>query len=343
LVLFLVGAGFVAWVSLDKGSPNDSITPEARPVPTGHQHDPSAELQPLIEDGITPSGRVEAGPLPYREMPREFDGMGQISGELMPSGSDPMPDQWTLVIEPSLFAIGKETAERREIDFPGQQTTFEVRDLPFGSYRVFARTADQSTVPLEISLFKIKGPGNRAKDRSHVMLQLQPVASLHVQLRTKQMGPAMDLGLVLESRDTRKRLKATTDATGRYEFDHLAAGEYLLFVGSPDQPLLPTAEIQVAPGQVNAWEGVLPETHSVRFRVIDAEARPLPGAILRGHGGAPIDGITDFQGELHQLYLPAGTYRIRVEHAESEGRGNATVVVPIPQGQPDPVVIYCQP
>jgi hypothetical protein len=80
----------------------------------------------------------------------------------------------------------------------------------------------------------------------------------------------------------------------------------------------------------------------VTFQVIDAAQRPLPGAIVRGHGGAPVDGITDFEGQYTQRYLPEGSYTIRVAHKESEGNGRINLTIPLEGSQPEPVIIYCQ-
>ncbi len=303
----------------------------------------SPDLQPLEEEGLTPSSRVEAGPLPYRNMKRVFDGTGQISGELFPSDSVAMPESWTLVIEPSQFAMGRETAIRKELEFPGNQTTFEVRDLPMASYRVYAQAEGQASMALEVSLFKIEGPGHRSKDHSHVMLQLQPLTGLDVFLRNVDLSPATELDLTLESTASRKRWQAQTNAAGRFSFERLPAGSYRLMVGYADQPLVPEAEIQVDLGQVATWQGTLPATYSMNLKVIDDQGRPLPEAILRGHGGAPIAGRTDFDGMFTQRYLPQGTYRIRVEHKESEGKGHLDLVLPMDPSQPDPVVVYCRP
>ncbi len=341
LLLILVIAGVFTWTSLKGSNAESGMTQDAQ-TGLGVEPTPPADLAPLQDDGLTPSSRVEVGPLPYRRMKRTFDGKGQISGELLPSGTGPMPEKWTLVIEPSEFAVGRETAIRRELEFPGQQTTFEVRDLPMASYRVFARAKDQASVALEVSLFKIEGPGQRVKDRSHVMLRLQPLSSLQVSLRNEDLSPALDLPLILESKITRKRWTAKTDAAGVHTFEELPAGTLTLLVGHADQPLIPAQAIQIETGKLATWTGTLPKTHEVTLRVIDREGMPLPDAIVRGHGGVPIDGVADFTGELTLRYLPAGTYRLRVEHKPSERHGRTTLVIPLSEGQPHPYPIYCR-
>ncbi|MFT4648208.1 MAG: hypothetical protein ACI87O_000732 [Planctomycetota bacterium] len=342
LILALMAAGLVAWMTLQEPSTDPGLT---RVNPTGivqPDQDPTSDLQPLIEEVITPSGRVEVGPLPYRDMQRVFDGTGQISGELFPSESVAMPETWTLVIEPSKFAVGRERAIRKELEFSGNQTTFEVRDLPMASYRVYAVAQDQASIAMEISLFRIEGPGHRVKNHSHIMLRLEPLSSLHVTVQTADLYPATELPLFLDSAVTLKRWKAQTNAAGRYEFQDLPAGTFKLMVGYPDHPLVPIAQMQVVIGKPTFWEGVLPKTHPVTFQVIDAAQRPLPGAIVRGHGGAPVDGITDFEGQYTQRYLPEGSYTIRVAHKESEGNGRINLTIPLEGSQPEPVIIYCQ-
>lgn len=341
LLPILVIAGIFAWTSLKGSNSESGMTQEAQ-TDVGGEQIPPVDLAPLEEDALAPSSRVEVGPLPYRKMKRSFDGQGQISGELLPSDFGPMPEKWTLVIEPSEFAVGRETAIRRELEFPGQQTTFEVRDLPMASYRVYARAEDQASAALEISLFKIEGPGHRVKDRSHVMLRLQPLSSLQVNLQNEDLSPALDLPLILESKTTRKRWTAKTDASGLYTFEELPAGVFTLLVGYADQPLIPAVAIQVETGKQATWKGTLPMTHEVTLRVIDREGRPLPGAIVRGHGGAPIDGVADFTGELTLRYLPKGTYQLRMEHKPSERHGRTTLVIPVPEGQPNPYPVYCR-
>ena len=342
LLLMVVGAGLFAWMSLQEPAPGPGMTRDNAADAAQHDHVHTPDLQPLESDGLIPSGRVEAGPLPYRNMKRVFEGMGQISGELFPSDSAPMPDTWTLVIEPSQFAMGRETAVRKELEFPGNQTTFEVRDLPMASYRVYARAKGQASMALEVSLFKIEGPGHRVKDHSHIMLRLQPLSGLQVTVRTADLSPAIELPLTLESRITKQRWEAKTNVAGRHEFEQLPAGQFTLLVGYADQPLIPAADVLVSMGKIANWEGTLPVTHRLSIKVIDGQGRALPGAILRGHGGAPIDGITDFEGMFTQAYMPAETYRIRAEHKESESHGRTVVTLPLDATSPDPVVIYCR-
>ncbi len=342
LLLVLVIAGLFAWTRVSESDSQSGMTQDANAGPNLGKPTPTADLAPLPEDTLTPSSRVEVGPLPYRRMKKIFDGHGQISGELFPNETAPMPEVWTLVIEPSEFALGRESATRRELELSGRQTTFEVRDLPMGSYRVYARAEGQASLPIEISLFKIDGPGHQVKDHSHVMLRLEPLSRLQVTLRNEDFSPALDLPLVLESKNTRKRWLGKTDAAGLFTFENLPTGVFTLFVGFTDQPLVPPATIQVDRDKQISWEGTLPTTHQITLRVIDKNAQPLPGAIVRGHGGAPIDEVTDFMGEVTLRYLPKGTYRLRVEHTATERNGHTTFVIPAPEGQPNPLPVYCR-
>ncbi|MBL4771295.1 MAG: carboxypeptidase regulatory-like domain-containing protein [Planctomycetes bacterium] len=343
VLLVIVGAGLFAWLSLQGSGPDSGITRgETSGTEAAGEHIHAPDLQAPIVEGLTTSSRVEAGPLPYRKMKQVFDGRGQISGELLPNDSGQTPETWTLVIEPSQFASGREMAERREIEFPGNQTTFEVRDLPMASYRVSARAKNQASVPIEVSLFKIEGLGHRVKDHSHVMLRMQALSVLHIALQAEDLSPASDVSVVLESKYTRQRWEAVTDVTGHCKIADLPAGQFSILVGYPDQPLLPRADVQISRDKPSYWKGVLPKTYPMTLRVIDEQARPLPGAIVRGHGGAPIDGITDYQGELTLQYLPAGTYRLRAEHAASESHGRVEVTLPLEDSQPNPVIIYCR-
>lgn len=282
------------------------------------------------EDDVSPVGRVEAEPLPYRNMPRSFDGQGEISGEVFPAPDQPFPSHWTLRIRPSQFASGKEKAISKDLEFEGAQTTFEVRDLPMASYSIQVTAEGQASRPVEVSLFRIEGgaPG-ASKERSHIMLRFEPLSEVRVELRDALQQPVRALPLVLEARATRERWTAQTDALGRATIADVPEGLYQLFVGDAQTPHLPPVDLKVLRTEPTEWQGELPPTQSITLRVVDHRARVLPDAVVRGHGPVPIDVRTDQAGEVLLPYLPFGRYQIRGEHAASEAGGRMTVEIPL--------------
>ena len=282
------------------------------------------------EDGVTPVTRVETDPLPYREMPRSFDGQGEISGEVFPAPGEPFPAAWTLRIRPSQFATGREQAISKDLEFDGAQTTFEVRDLPMASYSIQVTAEGQASRPVEVSLFRIEGgaPG-ASKQRSHIMLRFEPLSEVQVELVDALGQPAEGLPLVLEAQATRERWEGRTDARGHARLQGIPEGLFRLVVGSPQAPHIEAPTIKVLRTEPSRWSGTLPPTQTVTVRVIDDTERVLPDAVVRGHGPVPVEVRTDQNGEAVLRYLPFGRYQLRGEHAASETGGRQTMVIPL--------------
>ena len=305
---------------------------EAAEDSNGTAPDPGRGPAELVEpeDGVAPVSRVETEPLPYREMPRSYDGQGEISGEVFPATGEPFPDRWTLRIRPSQFATGREQAISKDLEFEGAQTTFEVRDLPMASYTVQVAAEGQASRPVEVSLFRIEGgqPG-ASKERSHIMLRFEPLSEVRVELLDALGQPALGLPIVLEAQATRERWEAVTDARGMARIQEVPEGLFRLYVGSPQAPHMEAATLKVLRTEASTWRGELPPTQTITVRVIDDEARVLPDAVVRGHGPVPVDVRTDQNGEAVLRYLPFGRYRLRGEHAASQSGGRQTVVIPL--------------
>ncbi|MCB9906281.1 MAG: carboxypeptidase regulatory-like domain-containing protein [Planctomycetes bacterium] len=306
---------------------------------------PQGEMvDPELEGGVEPMGRLEAEPLAYREMQRTYDGMGEISGEVFAADNLPFPDQWTLKIRPSRFALGRDLAISKDLEMPGNQSTFEVRDLPFAGYTVQAVAANQASPAMEVSLFRVEG-GNPGASKAHsrVMLRFEPLSRLEVGIQDWEGNPASDLPVTVESKEDGKRWEAVTDGRGTARIEQLPEGMYLVSLGHPNRPLLPPAEVPVLRREPAFWQAQLPRTEVVRLKIVDDQAQPLPDAEVRGHGPTVFEARSDFDGMVVLPYLPHGTYQIRATHAQSEGTGQLTLPVPVPAHLDNPVLIYCRP
>ncbi|MEZ6005650.1 MAG: carboxypeptidase-like regulatory domain-containing protein [Planctomycetota bacterium] len=336
VLVLLVAVGIGAWWlrRTPEHTPAPGLGPEAAPtVPSDLS--PQAP-DPEDPDALAPTTRVEAGPLPYREMQRDFDGTGELSGEVMAMAGSAMPASWRLEIRPSRFATGSENAVSRDLEFEGNQVTFEVRDLPLAAYTVQAVADGQASMAYEVSLFKlVDGAPGAGKTRSHVMLQLMPLCTLDVQVMDHEGLPAADVPLVAEALGTQNRHEGRTDATGRARWDQLPPGLYRVSCGDPLRPLVASEAITVGQRTQAQWQATLPETFALEILVIDGQENPMPGAHVYGHGPVPIEGESDFAGRLSLQYLPAGTYQVRANHEVSATSGRLTIEVPATSG-PEP-------
>lgn len=270
-------------------------------------------------DGLLTHGPVEVGPPgAYRYEERSYDGTCTISGAVEVVGDLPFPTRWRLVIEPSLVGVAREHALRRERDFDGSFRTFEESGLPMGGYRVYVEAAGLYCAPQEVFAYRFPAhPNLRGKDHIRLTLQLVRAGFMDGAVRDESGAPVEGLGVTLERRRTGLRRRTTTGADGLWRFDDLPDASYRLYLGDPNQPLLPAEDISYVGPQHRHPDQVIPVTASVRFVALDDLLLPIPGASVHGFGkpAGTIDVTTGEDGMALARFLPAGEYWVRVNHS----------------------------
>ena len=256
--------------------------------------------------------------LDWREREKIFEGQARISGEIDAADGVVFPAQWRLVIEPSLFGVGRQHAATRILDMPGNQRSFEVADLPMGGYRVYAKAAGLNCSPQEVTLFKVEGyehlPG---RDHVHVQLRFARAGFMDGSVLDAEGQPAEGLSITMERSTTGERRSTETTPAGMFSFRDVVDGAHRIYFGDPNRPLIPAEDFVFKAPELRYPERAVPRLASVRFTIVDELARGIPGAKVRGWGPTPIDTETDAYGTALVRFLPAGRYKVRVDGSSS--------------------------
>jgi len=259
---------------------------------------------------------------------KSFDGRGRLVVVADTPPGIQFPPQWTLVVEPSLFLEGKSSAERRVIELgegdfeleehAGRQTARVVlEDLSYGSYAVSAEAVDMNTTRNEVVLFEVKGrpdlPGRRLAE---IQVRLSPAGFLDGSVVSEVDGaPIEGCPVRLENLRTRDELGTVSSASGVFVFPSLKDGRYRLEVGREGN-VLHEAELSYS-GPERTLEPVrIQPMASAVFRIRDEIGGLVPNVLIEGYSdsGAGISARTDLYGEVRVPFLPAGAYRIKLNH-----------------------------
>jgi hypothetical protein len=291
--------------------------PEALPAETAR--DPAPGLPPA--GAARPDLSLQAAALAAGD-PDRFRGTGSIAGRVEARGTADFPMTWSVVIEPSTSLLGAERAVRRVLQGKPGERSFLVGDLPLAGYdlRVEAPGWNSPSYPVLL-------------DRDHpnptLTVQIHPAGSIAGRVVDSESLPAIGLAVFLESRVGRERRETRTDLSGAFRFEGVLDGDYTLFVGQVETPLVEPSALRFAAPFLDMPPIELPPLARVRFTAIDKPGFPVPGVRVYGSGnrGGRIDGETDMRGELLVELLPAGRYRIRTEHPSYERLRESMVLV----------------
>jgi hypothetical protein len=130
--------------------------------------------------------------------------------------------------------------------------------------------------------------------------------------------------------------EARTDASGIFRFESLSDGAYELLVGKSTAPLLPERRpVRFMAPHLTFPDIELPLLGEIHVLVMDSFARPLEGVEVRGSGtnGGLVEGRTGFDGRLVAKHLPAGHYRLRLEHPAFAKEYARRIAVDVVAGQ----------
>lgn len=286
--------------------------PEARPLPaeTG-----PGELEPFATTRAT--------------TPRFGGKLGSLRGHLEVIGEMPLPQDWSLVLRASNTLPAREYAAARTLAFTDGRTEFEVPDLPLGGYDVCGEAAGFSGQVLPVLL----EPGN---EHPFVNLRMVPAGLLEGRILDSHQDAAEGIPVTLFAVADNATREAWTDASGIFRFEQLADGAYELLVGKATAPLLPERRpVRFMAPRLTFPDIELPALGEIHVRVVDSLARPLEGVEVRGSGtnGGLVEGRTDFDGRLVVKHLPAGHFRLRLQHPALGEQYERRVAVDVVAGQ----------
>jgi len=299
---------------------SERVRPEEREVPVVAAPAPVPEPPPAREVLAQPDAPAERGAAsgddlaPFSSAPRTVAGLprgkGALRGRVESASEDPFPLEWELVLRPSNTLPARESAVSRVLSFHAGEREFEVPDLPLGGYDVSVRTPGYNGRVLPVLL----EPGSESP---FVNLLIVPTGFLEGTIVDSDGLPAEGIPVTLFAVPDGEERSATTGPDGVYRFAALPDGPYELLVGRSTSPLLSERRPLVfrAPS-ARQTEIALPVLATLSVRVVDSLERPIEGVRVRGSGtqGGVVDGVTDSDGRLMARYLPAGHWRIRLDH-----------------------------
>ena len=317
LVLVMIVAGAATWKGLGgvEGGGEQDLAPRA----TAETVDRAPLLEAAEEtEGPRVISGVEAGPAgAYASMDRVYDGKGTIFGEVQVEAGVPYPETWTLTLEPSRVAEGRDKAVTRTIQSEPGQRDFQLRDLPMASYRLSVTAEGLVARPQEVALFKLAGyehmPGVNV---IHVTSRLVRVASVEGRVRQASGDMAVDFPVYLIDRKNPNegRMEAVTDSAGGFRFPDVSSGNWILRTGHPVHSATSPQPVLVHLQPVALDEILLPPLSSLEVETTDAYGRPFPDVelvgYLRGSGNGSFRAKTDAYGRATMRYLTPGPWRV---------------------------------
>jgi len=311
-LLFVAGIAFL-WLGAGERAAGRTLAPRTEEAPAQ-----SAGPSELVAAPRAPSEAAEptdgelAPFVPARASETRFAGkLGSLRGHIEVSGENPFPQTWRLVLRPSNTLPAREHAVSRSIEFSDARTEFEVAELPLGGYDVHGEAPGFNGQVLPVLL----EPGN---EHPFVNLRFVPCGTLEGRILDADSLPAEGVKVTLLAVPEESLAgTVTTDASGVYRFEQLADGEYEILVGEATAPLMPERRpVRFMAPRLTFPDIDLPQLGQLLVRVVDSLARPLEGVEVRGSGthGGVIDGRTDYDGRLVVKHLPAGQFRLRLQH-----------------------------
>jgi hypothetical protein len=339
VLVLLAAAAVIGWSLRSGDGDGGPVVPVEPPadvpapatLPSSEGPVPS-RVEPDLGAGPEALGRVETGPPAWSELPKVFEGTASITVEVEAAPGVPFPGSWTLHVEPSPFAEGREHAIARELVHSDRERTVEVRDLPMAAYRVYASAPGLATLPQEVLLHKIGGhehlPG---VNWMRVKMTLQPAATVSGHVVESDEAPAEGVPVTLRQQVGERRHRTETGANGTYTFAEVLPGTWLLFVGDPDQPHVAPRQLEVVGGNVEVPVQRLPPLVHVRLQAIDHLQRPLPNTAVSGYrtegGPGSFRAETGPDGTVLLRHLAPGAWRLEGRHEALAREGRADLVL----------------
>jgi hypothetical protein len=252
---------------------------------------------------------------------------GASGASSTPADATPFPASWTLLLEPSRTLAGRDRAERRVLTFSAGEQEFVVPDLPLAGYDLCAEAPGLNALRSPVLL-------DRKNRDPYVTLQFYPAGFVTGRLLDYEHLPADEVPVTLSDAARSVERETRSDILGNFRFDGVLDGEYTLTFGRKTSPLLPVERLRFSAPSLTLPERELPPLARLSILVLDDAGRPVPDVTVRGSGppGGTIEETTDAEGAAIARYVPAGSYRLSVEH-ELLGRIRSAVDLKLPEGE----------
>ena len=306
-------AGAVLWASLAGDGQRE------RPLQS------SETVQPPRPAGFGDEQLAPGAPRPQEPAPDatvdRFEGRGRLRGELTVAPGIAPPREWTLVLEPHPWMSGRQRARAMRVEHKAGEREFDVPDLPLAAWQVRAEVPGLNSTRADVLLV-------RASPDSHVVLRLEPAGLVDGEVIDADHAPAEDLLVVLERAADKSRRETRTNPAGYWRFDDVVDGEYTVWFGRPEQPLLQPFPLQFVAPTLRFPKKQLPVCGALDIVVTDTRLAPQPDVEVTGFGDpqGTLQGVTGLDGTLKESWLWPGQYRLQAR--AKDGRVvDATVLV----------------
>jgi len=232
-------------------------------------------------------------------------GTGSIRGRLVVDPGVPFPESWAVVVTPSRRALGVPTSEVRRVQVDDPTGGFAVEDLPLGGYEVRIEAPGMNSRPSVALLTPVSA-------HPYLVVTVSPTGFIDGFVLGGNSLPAEGLLVTLEGRKSKERVETRTRGDGMYRFEAVADGEYLLYVGPPEDPLVTPRELSFESPSMRFPTIELPRTVEILIHTRDNFRSRLAGVTVSGFGppGGRFEVVSDSEGEARAESLPPGRYRL---------------------------------
>lgn len=248
-------------------------------------------------------------------------GTGSIRGRLVVDPGVPFPERWSVVVTPSRRALGVPTAEVRRLPVDDPTGEFTVKDLPLGGYEVRVEAPGMNSRPSVALLTPVSA-------HPYLIVSVSPTGFIDGFVIGGNSLPAEGLLVTLEERKSKERVETRTRGDGMYRFEDVKDGEYVLYVGPPEDPLVPARELSFESPSMRFTTIELPRTVEILIHTRDNFRSRLAGVTVSGFGpsGGRFEMVSDSEGEARVESLPPGRYRLTARSDDGR-RARSTIQV----------------
>ncbi len=324
LVLVLVAAVLATYLAsggVESASGEDGLA-KPPPVAVGSVPDPLVSAPHPGSTGVATVSVIrtregQSAPIDAAEASaitsiERFRGTGTLRVRARAPAGTRLPERWTLVVVPSAVLIGGEHAERRRLERGQDDERTVLEDLQLGGYEVRVEAERMNARPVRVMLVR--------PDRSDrtVFLEFSAAGYLSGLVIDADGYNVEGLPIALEPAEGGIAREATTDAVGRYRFEHVLDGEYSLHVGGTMNPIGDPRELQFRAPSLTMPTIEVPLLGELEVRVVDAAGFEVAGARVIGWGreGGSVDATTNAQGACRARFLPPGWYSLIAAHPD---------------------------
>ncbi|MBI5435088.1 MAG: carboxypeptidase regulatory-like domain-containing protein [Planctomycetes bacterium] len=261
------------------------------------------------------------------ERAARFDGVGRVRGSLRTDPPNlPLPERWTIVLEPSRSLVTSERVERREL-VCGADGSFVFENVPLGGYDLSVDAGDLDCPARPLLLAKPE-----SQDVFLVIVARLAGELVGRVLDAEGLG-AEGLAVTLVSARDGRTLETRVGPGGEYRFERVHDGDWRLCAGPATNPLLAPRDVSFRGPRLTAPDFQLPPCGELAVLVQDDRGQPLEGVTISGYGknGGAAREQTDANGSVRLRWLPLGDFTVLLER---EGRGALKQHVTILDGEP---------